>query len=492
MATNPTSTPAPVQAFGTPNYATVLPPKRKNRWLWWAGGVVVLLLVLAIVGKRMGWVGKEETIQVATEKPVKRDIIETVLANGKVQAEVEVKISSEVSGEIIELTVQPGDSVVKGQLLVKVNPDILQSALDQNAAGLNNAIAGLGQARARLSQQQASFTQIQASYTRSKKLFEQKVISQSEWETAEAQYNAAKEDIAAVTQSVNAARFSVESAKSAVNQTQRQLTRTTIYAPMSGIVTRVNSKRGETVVGTSQMAGTEIMTIANLSRMEVSVDVSENDIVRIQKGDTSMLEIDAFPKKKFMGRVREIANATALSATGAVSADQVTNYTVKISIDPASYAELRKTNPRPLLPGMSASVEIRTDRASQVLSVPIVSVTSRENNGEAGAGETDSDSKSDKTRAKAKSDSAPKPATSEADAETEGASEAVFVYSNGKVKLVPVKTGLQDDEFMTILSGLKGDEEVVIAPFSAISKTLKDGAAAQKVAKDKLFEDAKE
>ena len=488
-STSATPASPPVQAFGTPNYAATLPPKRKNRWLFWAGGIVVLLLVFAIVGKRMGWVGKEETIQVATEKPVKRDVIETVLANGKVQAEVEVKISSEVSGEIIELTVQPGDSVVKGQLLVKINPDILQSALDQNAAGLNNAIAGLGQARARLSQQQASFAQIQASYTRSKKLFEQKVISQSEWETAEAQYNAAKEDIAAVTQSVNAARYSVESAKSAVNQTQRQLTRTTIYAPMSGIVTRVNSKRGETVVGTSQMAGTEIMTIANLSRMEVSVDVSENDIVRIQKGDTSILEIDAFPKKKFMGRVREIANATALSATGAVSADQVTNYTVKISIDPASYAELRKTNPRPLLPGMSASVEIRTDRASQALSIPIVAVTSREQSSGTGDGD---DKTKDSTKAGKQSAKSDKSDSDNKEAASEEASEAVFVYSNGKVKLVPVKTGLQDDEFMTIISGLKGDEEVVIAPFSAISKTLKDGAAAQKVAKDQLFEDAKE
>jgi HlyD family secretion protein len=237
------------------------------------------------------------------------------------------------------------------------------------------------------------------------------------------------------------------------------------------------------------MAGTEIMTIANLSRMEVSVDVSENDIVRIQKGDTSILEIDAFPKKKFMGRVREIANATALSATGAVSADQVTNYTVKISIDPASYAELRKTNPRPLLPGMSASVEIRTDRASQALSIPIVAVTSREQS--SGTGEGDDKTK-DSTKVGKQSAKSDKSDADNKEAASEEASEAVFVYSNGKVKLVPVKTGLQDDEFMTIISGLKGDEEVVIAPFSAISKTLKDGAAAQKVAKDQLFEDAKE
>jgi len=451
--------------------------KRRNRVPLIIGIGVLLLIVLAVVGKKAGWFGNDGGIKVAVEKAEKRNILETVLANGKLQSEVEVKISPEVAGQIVELTVAQGDSVRKGQLLARINPNILQSNLDRNNASLNNSISNLGSARARYGQQVANFAQIESSWKRSQTLFQQKVITASEYEQAKAQYESGKEELEASKAAIDAARFTIQSAQASVRETQDQLTKTNIYAPMSGIVTRVNVKVGENVVGTSQMAGTEMMTIANLSRMEVAVDVSENDIVRVTIGDTADVTVDAFPNKKFLGRVREIATATA-AASGGGGADQVTNYTVKVSIDPASYAELRKTTRRPFLPGMTSSVEVRTNQALQVLSVPIQSVTTRSGD--------DASTNTKKGDAKSSEKTNVSSANTNADL-----NEIVFIVENGKAKQVAVTTGMQDDRYMQILTGLTGKEDVVVAPFNAISKTLRNGRLVQKVKQEDLFEEDK-
>lgn len=445
--------------------------KKKNtlRYLLIGG---VLLLIIAIAGNKMGWFGGGNKTQIATEKAQKRTIIETVSASGKVQPEVEVKLSSEVSGEIVELGVKEGDVVKKGQLLCKIRPDILESGYNRAVASLNTQKAALASAQQQLKQAEANFKNTEASYRRNAELYKKKVLSAAEYDAAQAQYMSAKANLEALRQNIVGSRYGVQQSQAVVKEASDNLARTTIYAPVDGVISKLSVELGERVVGTAQMAGTEIMRISNLNTMEVNVDVNENDINRVSLGDEAEIEVDAFQGKKFKGRVTEIASSANVVGT---SADQVTNFTVKVRILPESYAALLRKNDKnesPFRPGLSATVDIQTEKATG-LTVPIQSVTTRDEVKEA----PDPDQNKNEQGSKDK-----KP-------EKQAVKECVFVYQpNGTVKQVFVTTGIQNDTYIQVLSGLKGSEEVVSGPFTAISKTLKDGALVEKVSKDKLFE----
>lgn len=403
--------------------------------LWIAVAIVVLIIAL-VTGKKL--FGKDENLrEVDVEAVVPRDLIQTVAATGKIQPEIEVMLSSEVSGEIIELPISEGDQVAKGDLLVRINPDLIQSALRQAEAGLQNARAGLAQA-------EASLRNAELNYNRNKTLFEKGVISKSEWDRAVADY-----EMAEATK--NSAFYSVESARSNVQQGQDNLSRTSIFAPMAGTVSKLSVELGERVVGTAQMAGTEIIRVADLSNMEVEVDVNENDIVKVSIGDTTLVEVDAYLKRSFQGLVTEIAN----SAESTLSVDQVTNFKVKVRILPGSYRDLMEGKPKhyaPFRPGMTATVDIQTERRGNVVAIPISAVV-------------------------IKTDTMPrKPGSAmpqlESDAERY---ECVFVMNDQKAALRVIQTGIQDDSRIEITSGLKEGDQVITGPYNTVTKLLDPG-----------------
>ncbi|WP_114939915.1 MULTISPECIES: efflux RND transporter periplasmic adaptor subunit [Mucilaginibacter] len=425
------------------------------------------LIVLLIVAKATGLIGKPALTQVATEKAETREINETVSASGKIKPHVEVKISPEVSGEVVELPIKEGDVVKKGQLLCKIRPDILKSGYDRAIASYNTQKASVGNSNQMLKQAEATYNNQAGIYKRSKELFDKKVLTISEFENAKAAYEGAKASLEAAKQNVVGSQYGLAQSQASVKEAQDNLAKTTIYSPVDGVVSKLSVEKGERVLGTQQFAGTEIMTISDLSKMDVNVDVNENDINRISLGDSSKIEVDAFLGKKFTGVVTEIGSSANVVGT---SADQVTNFTVKVRINAESYvALLKKTadNPSPFRPGLTATVDISTNSA-KALSVPIQSVTTREEKKEENGPPKADDDKS-------------KPQISPI------AKEYVFVLNAGKLKQVQVTTGIQNDSYIQILSGLKGGEEVVSAPYSAISKTLSDGQMVQKVDKSKLF-----
>jgi HlyD family secretion protein len=404
--------------------------------------IVIVLILFAVVGKKAGWFGKAMTIKVAVENAEKRTIVETITANGKIQPEKEVKISPDVSGEIVELTIKEGDNVEKGQLLLRIKPDNYISQRDRSLAEISSA-------QARRAQADAQFTQTELAYKRSKQLYEQQTISKSDFEQAEATYTVAKS-------TVDAAKFAITSAEASLKDANENLTKTSLYAPMTGTVSMLLVELGERVAGTNLMAGTELMRVADLSRMEAQVQVNENDIPRVKLGDTALIEVDAYLDQKFKGIVTEIANS---AKTTGVSADQVTNFDVKILVLPGSYKKLVDAGDKnPFRPGMSATVDIRTQSKPDVLTVPIQSVTTR----------TDTLKTSGKQVTK--------------DLRT-----LVFV-SDGKYAIAKdVKTGIQDNSYIEILSGIAAGEKVVSSPFSAISKKLSDSTLIEVVKKEELF-----
>ncbi|HSH67988.1 MAG TPA: efflux RND transporter periplasmic adaptor subunit [Bacteroidia bacterium] len=446
-------------------------------WLIVAGVVVIstVLLLKNFSGKN--------GIKVSTELAARRTIIETVSANGKIQPEVEVKISSDVSGEIVELHVKEGDHVKKGDLLCKINPLIYESNLNRMAATLNGSKANLLNSKARLQQIKASFVNTEATYQRNKKLYDQGAISKSEMDASIASYEGAKADIKGAEENVNAAEFNVKSTEASLQEASDNLAKTNIYSPVSGTVSQLNKEKGERVVGTAQMEGTEIMRLANLNEMEVSVDVNENDIVRVQNGDTSLIEVDAYLDRKFKGVVTEIANSA--NTTG-VTAEQVTNFTVKIRILQDSYKDLSNTNngAPPFRPGMSATVDIQTKKASHIVTVPIQCVTTRSDSSNV----LDKDMKmNDK-----KTDDDKLVVKDERNKKTEKKTESkmeeyVFLLNDGKAKMVKVKTGIQDNDYIEIKEGIQEGDEVISGPYAAISKQLKNGTAVKKVEKSALF-----
>ncbi len=304
--------------------------KKKNKTLLYLGIGVGVLIIFAIIGKQAGWFGQKAGTEVTMAKVERKTIIETVSANGRIQPEKEVKISSDVSGEIRELYVNEGDSVVAGKLLARIDPELYQSALDRSEASLNNIKANLATTRARLLQAEARFNELSKAYDRNQKLYAEKLISDAEMETARSTFQNAKAEVEASKQTISAAEYNVKSFEATLKESRKNLTRTEIFAPVSGIVSKLNVEKGERVVGTSQMAGTEMMRIANLNDMEVSVDVNENDIIKVGMGDTAEIEVDAYPNRKFLGQVTEIANSATTSAQ--TTSDQVTNFVVKAAM----------------------------------------------------------------------------------------------------------------------------------------------------------------
>lgn len=441
----------------------------------------VLLLLTAIVLKNCSG---NKALNVTTENAKKRNIIETVSANGKIQPEVEVKISSDVSGEIVELFVKEGDQVKKGDLLCKINPLIYESNSSRMVAMLNGAKANLSNAMARLEQIKASFVNVEASFQRNKKLFEQGAISQSDFDAAKALYEGAKADVKGAEENVNAAEFNVKSTEASLKEANDNLAKTNIYSPVNGTISKLNKEKGERVVGTAQMEGTEIMRLANLNEMEVSVDVNENDIVRVHNGDTSLIEVDAYMDRKFKGIVTEIANS---ANTIGVTSDQVTNFTVKIRILQESYMGLVNANrgAAPFRPGMSATVDIQTKEANNVISVPIQSVTTRSDSTEFKAKEIKKEDEEGSVIVKRDNEQIEKKDNSIK------VEECLFIYAEGKAKKVKVKTGIQDNNYIEIIEGIKEGDEVISGPYSAISKQLKEGFEVKKVDKAELFSGTK-
>lgn len=382
-------------------------------------------------------------------------IVETVSASGQVQPVDEVKISPEVSGEIVALLVEEGDTVAQGQLLAKTRPDNLQSAYERVVASLNSQRANLMQVKANAASSKAQFVQAKLQYDRQKELFDKEVISKQDFEAAEANFESSKANYEAAQESVRAAEYNVQSAEATVNDAKETLSLTEIYAPMSGVITSLSVEQGETVVGTQQMSGTEMMRIANLSAMEVRVDVNENDIIRVNKGDTAIIEVDsyAYMEKTFSGIVTDIAQSANVSTS-----ETVTEFEVKILILEDSYQDLLKPGQvSPFLPGMTASVEIVTDRRQNVLSVPVSAVTVRKK-----------DEAADRRRRQSQKDGG--------DAPAEDLVEVVFVKAESDtVRRAVVKTGISDFDNIEVLSGIEEGETVVDGPYNMVSKRLKEG-----------------
>ena len=462
---------------------------KNNRLLYILLGLVLVLIVGYSVAKKKGWVGKVPGVEVLVAKAGPTNIVEKVSASGKVQPETEVKISPDVSGEIIELYVHEGDSVRKGQLLLRIRPDNYQAQVNMQNAQVGTQRANVGQAQARLQQLMASAKQTELSFRRNASLYKQKVISQADYEASQAAYNASQEEINSAKQTIRASQSTVSAASASLEEARKNLNKTTIYAPVSGTVSKLNVKKGERVVGTTQMAGTEIMRIANLNNMEVRVNVNENDVNNVSIGDSVEVEVDAYSTKdeKFRGLVTNIAN----TAKDALTAEAVTEFEVRIRLLPESYQHLLR-NVRghivvPFRPGMTASVDIITDRKGGVLSVPLAAVTTRSDSAKT------EDAKNGPRVSGRGSGTAtavdPNAATKKADIQ-----EVVFIIKDGKAVMTPVKTGISDFQNIEILSGVPVGAQVVSGPFRAVAKTLKDGAVvdikdAKSLNKEALKED---
>ena len=411
-----------------------------------------VLLVSLVVAKKQGWIGSDRgQLEVDMGEVVSRTIVETVTASGKIQPETEVKISSEVSGEIIALPIKEGEFVEEGSLLVEINPDLYQSAITRATAAVNSSKSAQAQAQA-----QARATE--KIYNRNKKLFKEQVISQADYDASQRAYKVAE-------LSIDAAKYQLRSAEANLAEARQNLERTSIKAPASGTISKLNVELGERVVGTAQMTGTEMLRLANLEVMEVLVEVNENDIVRVKMGDTAIIEVDAYLDEEFVGVVTEIANS---ANTVGASADQVTNFDVKIRIIKSSYEHLIKNGQNPFRPGMTATVDIKTNKVKNVAAVPIQAVTTR------------SDTTLNARSYKLKSDDE----AEEDESATGGEFEVVFVPKGEKAGLKVVKTGVQDDEYIEIISGLEVADEIIIGPYDVVSKKLKNGSSVKATSKE--------
>jgi HlyD family secretion protein len=458
-----------------------------KKLLWTIIGVLVLIGGLFAL-KQGGVIGKEEGTKVTAEKVQTRTIIETVNASGKVYPEIEVKVSSDISGEITELTVEEGDSVSKGQMLARIFADIYLTQRDQVAAAVRQQEAVVNNSTAQLEALKSAVTQTEAQFNRQQKLMTEKVISRSEFEQAENAYNTAKANYNAAIQGIAGNRAAVQSAQANLQRANKDLGRTTIVSPMNGVISLLAVKKGERVVGTAQMTGTEMMRIADMKKIEVRVDVGENDIPKVHLGDSAVVEIDAYNARKFKGIVTQIASSSnTLGTTTATSTNDVTNYKVHIRLLPETYQDLldntRKKN-IPFRPGMSASADIQTRRRENVLATPINSVTTREKDSDKAVAETKTSIGANEEADKA--DDEKKSLSSELD-------EVVFILDSSRtgIKKVKVRTDIQDINYIEVLSGLKAGDEVITGPYSLISKTLKAGDKVKVVKKEELFETKK-
>ncbi|WP_264512363.1 efflux RND transporter periplasmic adaptor subunit [Flavobacterium sp. N1719] len=417
--------------------------------LKWIIGILIIVIVGLVGLSKMGVFGeRDNSKEVEIAKADEITIIETVSATGKIQPEIEVKVSSQVSGEIIQLPVKEGQVVKKGDLLVKINPDIYTS-------GLNRTVSNYAGTKAGLTQADASFKEAQANFERNKTLYEKGIISKADWDKAIANFEVAKAN-------KQSAYYNVQSANASVVEAKDNLGRTIIYAPADGTISVLNVELGEKILGTQQMAGTELLRVANLNNMEVEVDVNENDIVKINIGDETNIQVDAYLKKEFKGIVTSISN----SATTSTTADQVTNFKVKVRILKESYQDLLEGKPAtysPFRPGMTATVDIITTRKEKVIGVPISAVLVKsDTTATASAPMENDDEEEGETAQKVKSKSDKK-------------FECVFVKVKDKAQIRVVKTGIQDDTNIEIISGLKKGDEIIIGPYNTVSKDLNSG-----------------
>ena len=433
---------------------------KKNR-IWIGIGILAFIGVLSFIAYRSQ--NNKKGISVKTTKVKKRSIDEMVSASGKVYPVKEVKISSDVSGEIVDLYVEEGDSVIIGQVLAKIDPDAYNSAVERGIAGLNNTKASYANTKSQINSAKAQKEQIMAQlenarsiHKRNKQLKIEGVISIAEFEKSEsnlraleANLRAAEASVASSIEASKGAEFSIKSAEASLKELRTKLKRTTIVSPYNGVISNLSVEKGERVVGTIQMTGTEMMRIANLQEMQVQVEVSENDILKVKLNDKVDIEVDAYPDQTFKGHITQIANSASNAGLGSINSNQVTNFIVEISIHPNSYQTLiSESNPFPFRPGMSSSVDIYTKHKSDVLSLPIQTVTVRDIN----------ESKKEKD-----------------DDIKEQLEEGVFVMEEDTARFVQVKSGLQDDEFIEIITGLEEGQEVIKGPYAAISKKLKTG-----------------
>ncbi|OXA83033.1 efflux transporter periplasmic adaptor subunit [Flavobacterium columnare NBRC 100251 = ATCC 23463] len=434
--------------------------KRKTKYILIG---VIIVLVIGLIGlRKKGILGNDSSIvEVQWQEVTERTIIETVSATGKIKPETEVKISSEISGEIIELPVKEGQMVQKGDLLAKVNPQLYLQGVNRTQAGLSNT-------KANLSQIEAQYKEAKASYERNKKLYEKGIISGAEWDKSLAVFEGAKA-------AKQAAYFNVESATATVNESRESLRKSTIYAPMSGTVSKLAVELGERVLGTQQMTGTELMRVANLHNMEVEVDVNENDIVKIEIGDQANVQVDAYLKKTFKGIVTSISNSANLTT----SADQITNFKVKVKILKESYAELMKgksDNYAPFRPGMTATVDIITTQKEKVVAIPISAVVMR----------TDTTSS---RKAYLENEEDDFEIKEEKPLKEQKRYECVFVKKGDKVRLKIITTGIQDDNYIEVLSGLKKGEVIITGPYTTVTKELNPGDKIKKTSGDKKIKE---
>ena len=414
------------------------------------GIVLLVLIIIALLTRWLGFWGKEKVTMVEISKSVRKTLISKVSESGTIQPVTELSVAPDVSGEIIQITVKEGDFVRKGQLLFVIKPDNYQALLEQAEASLNAAKADYENALSNVTQSETNWLQDSVDYFRIKGLFDKQVVSQTEYEASKLKYQISKSRLEANKKLAQAAYFRVQSANASLKQAKENLQRTSVFSTMDGFVTKLPVTKGQRVVGTGQMQGTEVMKIADLSKMEVKVEINENDVVNISIGDSALVEVDAFPDIKFKGMVKDIAYSASQNAIG--TTDQITNFTVKVLIVPSSYeniTELKHLIPgpgqSPFRPGMSAYVSIFTEKKENVVAVPIQAVT------------IDLQSKKENSKAQ----------------------EIIFSYQNELVFKKPVKTGISDDEFIEIVSGLNENELIVVGPYHVVSKELKDSMKVQ-------------
>ncbi|NLJ06939.1 MAG: efflux RND transporter periplasmic adaptor subunit [Sphingobacteriales bacterium] len=440
--------------------------KSKNKNLMYLmiglAGLIVLLIILNVSGV----IGNKNEINVETAKVEKRSISELITASGKLRPEKEISISADVSGEIIELPFKEGDRVKKGELLVRIKPDEYRSMLEEYTAAYNSSLAGLENAKANLQQAKALFEKAKTLYERYLILKEKKAVSDTEFERVESEYLSARAQYESAQQGVQTAKYNVVSSEARKRKAAESLNKTSIYSPIDGIITRLNNQLGERVVGTAQMQGTVIMRIADLNKMVAVLEVNENDIVRVNPGDSATIEVDAFRNEKFKGIVTEIANS---SKDQQGLSEQITTFEIKVLLLEDSYKHLIKENSlikTPFRPGMSVLVDIYTKKAENVLSIPILAVTTRSLNPEG------------KEFRKHK-----ETAEQSEEQESKSKTEVVFLYQNGKAVMKPVKIGIQDDYYIEITEGLKEGDEIISGPYSVVSKILKDQQSVRKKVK---------
>lgn len=450
--------------------------QKSNKLIYWLIGSLVVIILFIVVAKSAGWIGKPKEIEVELANVKRVTIIEKVSASGTVQPVTEVKLAPEVSGEIRELLVEEGDSVKKGQLLVKIRQDTWISQQERAEAALNQQRANEVSAEAALARAEATYTRAEQEYHRQEKLWNEKVISEADWQLAQQNFKVAANDLKSSKQALEASKYVVRSSEATLREARENVRLTSVLAPMDGIVSKLNVKKGERVVGTQTMAGTEMLRIADLNVMEVRVDVNENDIVRVHLGDTAVIDVDAYSnqEKEFKGIVTLIAN----TAKDKTSTDAITEFEVRILILRSSYEDLIASGKAfPFLPGMTASVDIMTNRKHNVLSVPLAAVTTRNPEDEKKAEKKDGPPAENKS-------------TTTNQAKKEEIKTVVFVNVKGVAKMVEVKTGISDYDNIEVVTGVSDSSQVITGPFLAVSKRLKDGDQVR--AAEKKDEDKKE